>query len=159
MTLNNCKSIAERRSYISRWRSRFRRLRVCLSSLLSKQQMRIFRTYPKVMIGPSTVQTNWTPGMQRTLVPQCRLRGNFITYHHTPPTTGSASKPPSQGTGMCKRATIPPQAPLAIRWPETRPSRKRLDRSEGMWSSCGWCCQRVAQASTVGLNTEQMQVS
>ena len=35
MTLNNCKSIAERRSCIFRWRSRFRRRRVCLSSLIS----------------------------------------------------------------------------------------------------------------------------
>ena len=34
MTLNNWKMIAERRSYIFRWRSRFRRRRVCLSSLL-----------------------------------------------------------------------------------------------------------------------------
>ena len=35
MTLNNWKMIAETRSYIFRWRSRFRRRRVCLSSLLS----------------------------------------------------------------------------------------------------------------------------
>ena len=35
MTLNNWKLIAETRSYIFRWRSRFRRRRVCLSSLLS----------------------------------------------------------------------------------------------------------------------------
>ena len=34
MTLNNCKMIAERRSYIFRWRSCFRRRRVCLSYLL-----------------------------------------------------------------------------------------------------------------------------
>ena len=34
MTLNNWKIIAEKRSYIFRWRSRFRRRRVCLSSLL-----------------------------------------------------------------------------------------------------------------------------
>ena len=33
MTLNNWKMIAEKRSYIFRWRSRFRRRRVCLSSL------------------------------------------------------------------------------------------------------------------------------
>ena len=33
MTLNNRKMIAETRSYIFRWRSRFRRRRVCLSSL------------------------------------------------------------------------------------------------------------------------------
>ena len=30
---------------------------------------------PMVMNGPSTVQTHWAFGMQRTLVPQCRLRG------------------------------------------------------------------------------------
>ena len=34
MTLNNWKMIAETRSYIFRWRSRFRRRRVCLTSLL-----------------------------------------------------------------------------------------------------------------------------
>ena len=33
MALNNWKMIAEKRSYIFRWRSRFRRRRVCLSSL------------------------------------------------------------------------------------------------------------------------------
>ena len=33
--LNNWKMIAERRSHIFRWRSRFRRRRVCLSSLIS----------------------------------------------------------------------------------------------------------------------------
>ena len=35
MTLNNWKMIAETRSYIFRWRSCFRRRRVCLSSLMS----------------------------------------------------------------------------------------------------------------------------
>ena len=35
LTLNNWKMIAETRSYIFRWRSRFRRRRVCLSSLLT----------------------------------------------------------------------------------------------------------------------------
>ena len=35
MTLNNWKMIEETRSYIFRWRSRFRRRRVCLSSLWS----------------------------------------------------------------------------------------------------------------------------
>ena len=35
MTLNNWKRIAETRGYIFRWRSRFRRRRVCLSSLMS----------------------------------------------------------------------------------------------------------------------------
>ena len=35
MTFNNWKMIAETRSYIFRWRSRFGRRRVCLSSLLS----------------------------------------------------------------------------------------------------------------------------
>ena len=35
MTLNNWKMIAETRSYIFRWRSRFLRRRVCLSSLFS----------------------------------------------------------------------------------------------------------------------------
>ena len=35
MALNNWKIIAEERSYIFRWRSRFRRRRVCLSSLLA----------------------------------------------------------------------------------------------------------------------------
>ena len=34
MTLNNCEIIAETGSYIFRWRSRFRRRRVCLSSLI-----------------------------------------------------------------------------------------------------------------------------
>ena len=35
MTLNNWRIITETRSYIFRWRSRFRRRRVCLSSLFS----------------------------------------------------------------------------------------------------------------------------
>ena len=35
MSLNNWKMIAETRSYIFRWRSRFRRRRVCLSSLMT----------------------------------------------------------------------------------------------------------------------------
>ena len=35
MTLNNGKMIAETRSYVFRWRSRFRRRRVCLSSLFT----------------------------------------------------------------------------------------------------------------------------
>ena len=35
MSLNNWKMIAETRSYIFRWRSRFRRRRVCFSSLVS----------------------------------------------------------------------------------------------------------------------------
>ena len=35
MTLSNWKMIAEPRSYIFRWRSRFRKRRVCLSSLMS----------------------------------------------------------------------------------------------------------------------------
>ena len=43
MTLNNWKMIAEKRSYIFRWRSRFRRRRVCLSSLLS-QYHNVYRT-------------------------------------------------------------------------------------------------------------------
>ena len=34
MSLNNWKMIAETRNYIFRWRSRFRRRRVCLSSLI-----------------------------------------------------------------------------------------------------------------------------
>ena len=34
MSLNNSKMIAETRSHIFRWRSRFRRRRVCLSSLI-----------------------------------------------------------------------------------------------------------------------------
>ena len=38
MTLNNWKMIAEIRSYIFRWRSRFRRRRVCLSSLMWKHE-------------------------------------------------------------------------------------------------------------------------
>ena len=37
MSLNNWKMIAETRSHIFRWRSRFRRRRVCLSSLVSKE--------------------------------------------------------------------------------------------------------------------------
>jgi len=37
MTLNNWKMIAETRSYIFRWRSRFRRRRVCLSSLMREE--------------------------------------------------------------------------------------------------------------------------
>ena len=38
IALNNWKMIAENRSYIFRWRSRFRRRRVCLSSLLFLSQ-------------------------------------------------------------------------------------------------------------------------
>ena len=37
MALNNWKMIAEKRSYIFRWRSRFRRRRVCLSSLMTSE--------------------------------------------------------------------------------------------------------------------------
>ena len=40
MTLNNLKMDAETRSYISRWRSRFRRRRVCLSSLLLEERVK-----------------------------------------------------------------------------------------------------------------------
>ena len=43
MTLNNWKMIAETRSYIFRWRSRFRRRRVCLSSLLSSNDENNFQ--------------------------------------------------------------------------------------------------------------------
>ena len=43
MTLNNWKMIVETRSYIFRWRSRFRRRRVCLSSLF--RQMHCLRVY------------------------------------------------------------------------------------------------------------------
>ena len=43
MTLNNRKMIVETRSYIFRWRSRFRRRRVCLSSLF--RQMHCLRDY------------------------------------------------------------------------------------------------------------------
>ena len=39
MTLNNWKMIAETRSYIFRWRSRFRWHRVCLSSLMSTVEL------------------------------------------------------------------------------------------------------------------------
>ena len=39
MSLNNWKMIAETRSYIFRWRSRFRRRRVCLSSLVSRLEL------------------------------------------------------------------------------------------------------------------------
>ena len=38
MSLNNWKMIGETRSYIFRWRSRFRRRRVCLSSLVSLEE-------------------------------------------------------------------------------------------------------------------------
>ena len=41
MTLNNWKMIAETRSYIFRWRSRFRRRRVCLSSLIKRNHDRL----------------------------------------------------------------------------------------------------------------------
>ena len=37
MSLNNSKMIAETRSHIFRWRSRFRRRRVCLSSLFPRE--------------------------------------------------------------------------------------------------------------------------
>ena len=43
ITLNNWKMIAETRSYIFRWRSRFRRRRVCLSS-------RLFPRFPACII-------------------------------------------------------------------------------------------------------------
>ena len=43
MTLNNWKMIAETRSYIFRWRSRFRRRRVCLSSLIATERERNVR--------------------------------------------------------------------------------------------------------------------
>ena len=39
MTLNNWKMITEKRSYIFRWRSRFRRRRVCLSSLVETNRV------------------------------------------------------------------------------------------------------------------------
>ena len=39
MSLNNWKMITETRSHIFRWRSRFRRRRVCLSSLFSKNNI------------------------------------------------------------------------------------------------------------------------
>ena len=43
-------------------------------TISSEQQMHMFGTYPKVMNGPSTVQTLLALGTQRALVPQCRLR-------------------------------------------------------------------------------------
>ena len=46
MTLINLKIIAETRSYISRWRSRFRRRRVCLSSLMS--YFRLIALHPEL---------------------------------------------------------------------------------------------------------------
>ena len=53
MTLNNWKMIAETRSYIFRLRSRFRRRRVCLSSLLPTQTKR----FAFVLI----VRKHWKP--------------------------------------------------------------------------------------------------
>ena len=62
MTLNNWKMIVETRSYIFRWRSRFRRRRVCLSSLfrqmhcclrdylLRNSSWKIVLTLPKVSL-------------------------------------------------------------------------------------------------------------
>ena len=43
-------------------------------TISSEQQMYMFGTYPKVMNGPSTVQTLLALGRQTALVPQCRLR-------------------------------------------------------------------------------------
>ena len=61
--LNNCKMIAETRSHIFRWRSRFRRLRVCLSSLMTKNDnkytiamMKTLQTSLVDTCCPSTVQ-------------------------------------------------------------------------------------------------------
>ena len=45
MTLNNWKVIAETRSYIFRWRSCFRRRRVCLSSLLIPPWVRLHTVF------------------------------------------------------------------------------------------------------------------
>ena len=41
MTLNNCEIIEETRSYIFRWRSRLRRRRLCLSSLMKISRGRL----------------------------------------------------------------------------------------------------------------------
>ena len=43
MTLNNWKMIADTRSYIFRWRSRFRRRRGCLSSLILRKTLYKFK--------------------------------------------------------------------------------------------------------------------
>ena len=43
MTLNNWKMISETRSYIFRWRSRFRRRRVCLSFLMSPRSIKAWQ--------------------------------------------------------------------------------------------------------------------
>ena len=50
MSLNNRKMIAGTRIHIFRWRSRFRRRRVCLSSLKTKQKREIFSFLVGLMI-------------------------------------------------------------------------------------------------------------
>jgi len=57
MSLNNWKMIAETQSHIFRWRSRFRRRRVCLSSLM-KHWMRLKPNYGNTGV----TDTNLVPG-------------------------------------------------------------------------------------------------
>ena len=68
MSLNNWKMIAETRSYIFRWRSRFRRRRVCLSSLLgslNERQPEVALVCYYKLKAFSIVSLNWAFTLER----------------------------------------------------------------------------------------------
>ena len=77
-TLNNWKMVAEKRSYIFRWRSRFRRRRVCLSSLMPDQAIMIYLTsvihplfYKKIPLRLNYKVHNTVEAMRKLHVAMC----------------------------------------------------------------------------------------
>ena len=90
MTLNNWKMIAETRSCIFRWRSRFRRRRGCLSSLLSFETMRAWTSKINVLIWQitrlvdSTVKNKPTAYRVLNSFLQNRVQEDYHQREHQP---------------------------------------------------------------------------
>jgi len=96
MTLNNWKMIAETRSYIFRWRSRFRRRCVCLSSPLNSLLLKRRRKSWSVNFITQTIgkniemsQSEWDaiflyfdkePGFIITIIPRARMGSESIAH-------------------------------------------------------------------------------
>ena len=83
MSLNNWKMIAETRSHIFRWRSRFRRRRVCLSSLIlltGRWQTLLWdKTFANITIAPGFERDNSTEYNKRTLsLALCSSHSSFL---------------------------------------------------------------------------------
>jgi len=82
MALNNWKMIAEKRSYIFRWRSRFRRRRVCLSSLLLVFNVRadlrfMYVSHYIFFVVPNTLRAYSSNSLQ-LIINFARLRNSFL---------------------------------------------------------------------------------